>query len=146
MDDEEFQKCLEQIDADGSGTISFDEFAVWFIGGKEGASGLSDKLSGYLSSSSKYREDVMNLLELHHNKIKNQTLTGKDVRQASLKFNGGKCTEDNAGVSLGIKFGLTEDNDQIVKLPRGELGFIQKAKGHAHLTLKINSNTGESIE
>lgn len=29
--------CLKSIDTDKSGTITFDEFAVWWIGGKEGA-------------------------------------------------------------------------------------------------------------
>lgn len=36
MSDEEVQQCAIDIDADGSGTITFEEFSTWFLTGKEG--------------------------------------------------------------------------------------------------------------
>ena len=34
---EEIDNCVKIIDADGNGQISFDEFALWWIAGREGA-------------------------------------------------------------------------------------------------------------
>lgn len=36
MSEEEVQQCAIDIDADGSGTITFEEFSTWFLTGKEG--------------------------------------------------------------------------------------------------------------
>jgi hypothetical protein len=37
LTDEELEKCAIDIDTDGSGTITFEEFSTWFLTGKEGA-------------------------------------------------------------------------------------------------------------
>lgn len=34
---EEIEECVKIIDSDGNGQITFDEFAYWWIGGREGA-------------------------------------------------------------------------------------------------------------
>lgn len=62
ISDEELERCAIEIDTDGNGTISFDEFAVWFIGGKEGSPDIGDKLQGYLSMSSKYSNELISIL------------------------------------------------------------------------------------
>jgi Ca2+-binding EF-hand superfamily protein len=36
MSKNEINKCLKAIDTDGNGQITFDEFASWWIGGREG--------------------------------------------------------------------------------------------------------------
>lgn len=59
-------------------------------------------------------------------------------------INGGKCTEQNAGIIFSTKFGLTEDNDAVINKVRVELGF-KRPKGHIHLSFKVDgSRTGES--
>jgi len=47
--------------------------------------------------------------------LKGQTLAVKDIRNATITINGGKCTEANAGVILTAKIGLTEENDASIK-------------------------------
>ena len=37
MTKEEINECVKIIDANGDGEITFDEFANWWIGGREGA-------------------------------------------------------------------------------------------------------------
>lgn len=37
MSKDEIEACVKIIDADGSGAISFDEFALWWLAGREGA-------------------------------------------------------------------------------------------------------------
>lgn len=123
MSEDELRECLQVIDLDGSGAISFEEFAVWFIGGKEGIENLSDKLSGYLNNATKYREEVTSLLEEQFKKIKGMTLGSRDIRTAAISISGGKCKEATAGIIASAKVGLTEDNDKNLKNVRAELGF-----------------------
>lgn len=43
---------MEDIDSDGNGTVSYDEFADWFIGGKEGTPvGVTSRVSNFLGST-----------------------------------------------------------------------------------------------
>ena len=37
LSDDELERCAIDIDTDGSGTITFEEFSTWFLTGKEGA-------------------------------------------------------------------------------------------------------------
>ena len=46
LNKEEIDQCVKIIDADGNGTISFDEFACWWIAGREGA---PDKFNSQLA-------------------------------------------------------------------------------------------------
>ena len=50
MNKEEIDNCVKIIDADGNGEITFDEFANWWIGGREGApDGLGNQLASFMA-------------------------------------------------------------------------------------------------
>lgn len=49
---EEIDECVRIIDSDGNGQITFDEFALWWIGGREGApDGLGNQLANFMAKS-----------------------------------------------------------------------------------------------
>lgn len=141
MSEEELQKCMDVIDSDGNGTISFDEFALWFIGGKEGTpSGMSGQLTNFLTSTSKYN----NLLMKHLNTAVRDTskVEKKDLRTFSFEVNTNKFDTGASGVSLSAKFGITDGRDEIILSAREKLGFI---KGKAsHFMIRINVDKKDS--
>lgn len=47
---EEIDECVKIIDTDGNGQITFDEFALWWIAGREGA---SESFKNYLMETTK---------------------------------------------------------------------------------------------
>ena len=99
ISDEDLDRCAKEIDTDGNGTISFDEFAIWFIGGKEGSPDLGDKLSGYLNISSKYSNDAITVLDEQLKKLEEQGAVHiKDIRTSSIKIKASNCTARNAGI------------------------------------------------
>lgn len=56
MQKEEIEKCLKCIDANGDGQITFDEFASWWIGGKEGSpAGFGSSIVKFVQDTEKYR-------------------------------------------------------------------------------------------
>ena len=63
MTEDELQLCMDVIDADKSGTISFEEFALWFIGGKEGTpNAFGGQLGTFMTSTSKYNNTIIKKL------------------------------------------------------------------------------------
>ncbi len=85
MSQEEIEKCMKDIDTDGSGQVSFDEFAIWFIGGREGTpAGVGGKVSNLLSSSSAYNAIIMD--KLNHAMQELLELQKKDTRTLSCSF------------------------------------------------------------
>ena len=52
MTKEEIEQCCKIIDSDGNGQITFDEFALWWIGGREGApEGLGNQLANFMANT-----------------------------------------------------------------------------------------------
>ena len=46
MTEEDIENCKSEIDADGNGSVTFDEFAMWFLSGKLGTPKLnSDEIN-----------------------------------------------------------------------------------------------------
>jgi hypothetical protein len=46
MTEQDIENCKSEIDADGNGSVTFDEFAMWFLSGKLGTPKLnSDEIN-----------------------------------------------------------------------------------------------------
>ena len=57
---EEIDQCLLIIDTDGSGTVSFDEFGLWWIAGRQGAPDrFGRELSKWIEDVQKYMPTAM---------------------------------------------------------------------------------------
>jgi len=99
LTEEELDNCLTAIDADGNGTITVEEFAEWYLCGKEIKPSL-------LSGTEKYNRFMMSKLNTDE-KIRN-----KDIRNLSLEFNVKDFDAKNdSGIKLNAKFAIANINN-----------------------------------
>lgn len=107
---------MKDIDTDGSGEITFDEFAVWFIGGREGTpQGMGGQIGSILSQSSAYNNVILSQLKKAVKEMINP-LEKKDTRTLTIKINtkGGLDVAAKPGILIGGKFGITDGKDQYI--------------------------------
>ena len=125
MSKDEIQKCVKIIDADGNGEITFDEFALWWISGREGApSGLGNQLASFMAQSQKFSN--LAIRQLNNTLKSTKDLEAKDLRQFSLNFKVGDYKEGQTGITLGTTFGIVDSKQKFLADYKAKLGFADK--------------------
>ena len=105
------QQLKQDIDADGSGEISLEEYATWLLNGKIplAQTGITNQVAQYKA----YNQFIMPKLESLARDMLNLEL--KDTRSCKLKFNmgiGKKYTGEDPGMSATLRVGLTDGKDK----------------------------------
>ena len=108
LSDEELEKCAVDIDTDGSGTITFEEFSTWFLTGKEGApessgqqmfNSLKDKAAAL---SNEFMKELVNIPKLEK----------KDMHTFRFEAGTKKFETKTAASHLNIHFGIASNSQE----------------------------------
>lgn len=110
MSEEEVQQCAIDIDADGSGTITFEEFSTWFLTGKEG----TPENAGNMFDNLKEKANMLGnqfIKEL----IKVPKIENKDLHAIKLEVSTKKGDKNNKdalkNTSFSANFGIASHAD-----------------------------------
>ncbi|CDW78300.1 calmodulin-like protein 3 [Stylonychia lemnae] len=125
MSKEEVEQCCKIIDSDGNGQITFDEFALWWIGGREGApEGLGSQLATFMANTQKYTNLAMR--QLNQTLKTTNNISVQDMRQFQVQLKMGKFEEENSGISLETQFSIIDSKSDPVLGIKENLGFTDK--------------------
>jgi hypothetical protein len=107
LNKDEIDNCVKIIDSDGNGQITFDEFALWWIGGREGApEGLGGQLASFMAKSQKFTNLAMR--QLNQTLKTTKDLDEKDLRDFQVSVKLGKYEDESSGISLKTRFGIVD--------------------------------------
>lgn len=138
---ENINQLKNDIDADGSGEISIEEYAQWLLNGKVPLAQTSIKNSTNVFRA--YNDFVKPKLDAIPQNI---NYDKKDTRHCKVRFNMGagnqKYSGADPGLSIGFRVGLSDGKDKEVNDRRKQLGF--QIVPASHFSLKIEVDTSRS--
>lgn len=122
MSEEEVQQCAIDIDADGSGTITFEEFSTWFLTGKEGTPENAGNMIDNLKEKANMlgNQFIKELVKVP--KIENKDLHAIKL-EVSTKRSEKNKKEQMKSTSFSANFGIASHADQPIKSQRKEMAL-----------------------
>ncbi len=134
MSDEDLEQCAIDIDADGSGTITFEEFSTWFLTGKEG----TPEEGGDILNSLKDKAQLIGnqfIKEL----VKVPKLEKKDMHSAKFEVFTKKFESKSAATSLSAQFGIASNTHEPIMSQRKEMN-LESTNKNSHVFIKFKLN------
>ena len=123
IDDEALQSCLKEIDADGSGTITKDEFMLWFL-----------KVEPQSSLQfTQYAESLMQKLP----EVKN--LEPRDMRTLKIEATSIGFDPKTAPLNASFQIGILKDVQEPVYSQKKAFGLLNEKQGHIQIRIKSES-------
>ena len=130
IDDDALESCLKEIDADGTGTITKDEFMLWFLK-------VEPKTTLTFTA---YIDNMMEKLP----EMKN--LQPRDMRSLKVEATSIGFDPKTAPINASFQIGILKDVQEPVYSQKKAFGMLNEKKGHIHIRIKSESSTQEEAE